>query len=202
MGCRIRALRAQRGKGQALASRRASSNCGWMPNLGWILLACCGCQACSDCCDYLPPVAGGSYGPPGIRAGSSILNSSTNSSPTPDPSSFQADPLSMRAPQHSAIATTEMAHLTRLAPVTPVWSIDSEQPVYESTSDQLPLGQPISGLAISGLAISGLAISGLAISEQPISEQQALGQQAPKPLSFSPMPPAGETLSLPEEFHR
>jgi hypothetical protein len=182
MDCRIRALRAQRGREKTLASRRASSNCGWMPNLGWILLACCGCQACSDCCDYLPPVAGGSYGPPGIRAGSSILNSSANSSPAPNPSSVQADPLSMRAPQHSATVTPEVAHLTRLAPVTPVSSIDSEQPVHESTSDQFTLGQPESG--------------------QPESGQQESGQQTPKPLSLSSMPPSGETLILPEEFHR
>ncbi len=37
-----------------------------------LLLASGGCQACSSCCDYLPPVADGPYtGSPG-RAGSAI----------------------------------------------------------------------------------------------------------------------------------
>jgi hypothetical protein len=37
-----------------------------------LLLACGGCHACQNCCDYSSPVADGPYSVPGQRAGSAF----------------------------------------------------------------------------------------------------------------------------------
>ncbi len=40
---------------------------------GFLLLAGSGCRACSNCCDYLPPVVGSSQDWCGVRAGSRFV---------------------------------------------------------------------------------------------------------------------------------
>jgi len=49
-----------------------------------LLLACGGCHACQNCCDYLPPVADGYYTVPGQRAGSAF-GAPLNNQPPPEP---------------------------------------------------------------------------------------------------------------------
>jgi hypothetical protein len=102
-----------------------------LARLGWIMLACCGCQACSNCCDYLPPVAGGTYGPPGIRAGSKYLN--------PSPSSPSADPQMPSAPESASTEIPGSDHPTRLGPE------ETAEPIAAAAFDQ-PVGQMISKL--------------------------------------------------------
>ena len=38
----------------------------------FLLLACSGCCACDNSCDYLPPVLDGPYAPGGMRSGSAM----------------------------------------------------------------------------------------------------------------------------------
>ena len=108
-----------------------------LARLGWILLACCGCQACSDCCDYLPPVANGVYGPPGMRAGSNYLS--------PGPSDTPVDPHLPNEPKFSSTENPETVKLTRLAPVDPtepVTSGDPDQPAGQMVFEQSPVTSP------------------------------------------------------------
>ena len=108
-----------------------------LAKLGWVLLACCGCQACSDCCDYLPPVANGVHGPPGIRAGSNYLR--------PVPSGTSIDPPVPSEPELSSTVNPETTHLTRLAPVAPaepVTSDDPDQPAGQLVSGHPPVSPP------------------------------------------------------------
>jgi len=42
-----------------------------------VIVACGGCRMCSDCCDYLPPVANSQYATQGQRAGSAFGSANT-----------------------------------------------------------------------------------------------------------------------------
>jgi hypothetical protein len=57
-----------------------------------LLLACGGCHACQNCCDYLPPVADGPYSAPGQRAGSAF-GARLDPGPLSEPESFDEEPL-------------------------------------------------------------------------------------------------------------
>ena len=102
-----------------------------LARLGWVLLACGGCQARSDCCDYLPPVANGVYGPPGLRAGSNYLS--------PGSSGTSIDPFLPNEPDLSSTENPGTAHLTRLAPIDPIEPVasgDPDQPAGQMGSEQ------------------------------------------------------------------
>ncbi len=47
-----------------------------------LVLATVGCHACSDCCDYLPPVANGPYQSISGRAGSNSAQHETETTET------------------------------------------------------------------------------------------------------------------------
>ncbi len=55
-----------------------------------LLLACAGCHACQNCCDYLPPVADSIYSVPGQRAGSAFGGPIGNG-PPPDPAQSEQE---------------------------------------------------------------------------------------------------------------
>lgn len=55
-----------------------------------LLVASCGCRACDNSCDYLPPVLDGPYASHGTRSGSTFANNLTNSPAIPTPAELDA----------------------------------------------------------------------------------------------------------------
>lgn len=55
-----------------------------------LLVASCGCRACDNSCDYLPPVLDGPYTSHSTRSGSTFSSDPANSSGIPTPAELDA----------------------------------------------------------------------------------------------------------------